>query len=310
MSGESKISRELPNDKYLAAVNSTADASNPFASMSDVGGSSVTSVTATAPITSTGGATPDIGITSATPIAAGSMSSSDYTKLSGIATGAQPGTVTSVAATAPLTVVASPTAPSVQISKADTTTDGYLDSTDWNTFNSKGDGVVTTLTTTGSGAATLVGDTLNIPTPTGTGDMLASTYDPTGVAADVYDYSNQIGLTQMPSAQITTYTESGGGSVEIDNYDLSTYNVHYIDPGAHDRDFTGMVAPSAGVQRIVVIINVGTNKKLKFKDNDGDSDAANRMLLADTADFDLEEGASVQFIYNHTTNRWHTYSYY
>jgi hypothetical protein len=140
--------------------------------------------------------------------------------------------------------------------------------------------------------------------------MLASTYDPTGVAADVYDYSNQIGLNQMPSAQITTYTEGGGGAVEIDNYDLSTYNVHYIDPGAHDRDFTGMVAPSAGVQRIVVIINVGTNKKLKFKDNDGDSDAANRMLLADASDFDLNEGASVQFIYNHTTNRWHTYSYY
>ena len=281
-----------------------------FEKQSSGGGSGVTDVTATAPITSTGGATPDIGISAATPLTDGSMSGSDKNKLNGIAAGAQPGTVTGVSAVAPITVIASPTSPSVGINQAGAGSDGYLDSTDWNTFNNKGDGVVTTLTTSGSGAATLVGDTLNIPTPTGTGDMLASTYDPTGVAADVYDYSNQIGLTQMPSAQITTYTESGGGSVEIDNYDLSTYNVHYIDPGAHDRDFTGMVAPSAGVQRIVVIINVGTNKKLKFKDNDGDSDAANRLLLSDTDDFDLYEGGSVQFIYNHTTSRWHTYTYY
>jgi len=252
-----------------------------FEKESSGGGGGVTGVTATAPITSTGGATPDIGITAATPLVAGSMSGADKNKLNGIASGAQPGTVTGVSAVAPITVIASPTSPSVGINQAGAASDGYLDSTDWNTFNNKGNG-----------------------------DMLASTYDPTGVAADVYDYGNQIGLNQMPSAQITTYTETGGAAVEIDNYDLSTYNVHYIDPGAHDRDFTGMVAPSAGVQRIVAIINVGTNKKLKFKDNDGDSDAANRMLLADAADFDLNEGASVQFIYNHTTNRWHTYSYY
>ncbi len=40
--------------------------------------------------------------------------------------------------------------------------DGYLSSTDWNTFNSKQNAL--TLTTTGtSGAATLIGSTLNIP---------------------------------------------------------------------------------------------------------------------------------------------------
>lgn len=41
----------------------------------------VTSVTGTAPITSTGGATPNIAITAATPAAAGSMSAGDKTKL-------------------------------------------------------------------------------------------------------------------------------------------------------------------------------------------------------------------------------------
>ena len=47
-------------------------------------GGGVTAVTGTAPITSTGGATPDIGITAATTSAAGSMSAADKTKLDGI----------------------------------------------------------------------------------------------------------------------------------------------------------------------------------------------------------------------------------
>ena len=127
---------------------------------------------------------------------------------------------------------------------------------------------------------------------------------------EIGNYAHASGITQMPDSQITRYTETGGGAVEIDNYDLGTSNVHFINPDAHDRDFTGMVAPSAGVNRIVTIINSGTNKKLKFKDNDSASLASNRMLLADTSDFDLAKGASAQFIYNHDVNRWTTYSYY
>lgn len=57
----------------------------------------VTTVTGTAPIVSSGGPTPAISITAATTGAAGSMSAADKSKLDGIAAGAQPGTVTSVA---------------------------------------------------------------------------------------------------------------------------------------------------------------------------------------------------------------------
>jgi hypothetical protein len=124
------------------------------------------------------------------------------------------------------------------------------------------------------------------------------------------DRANFEGLTQMPTSQIREYTESGGGSVDIDDYDPTTYNVHFIDPGAHDRDFTGIVAPAAGVNRIIVIINSGTNKKLKFKDNDAASTAGNRFLLPDGADFDLEKKGSVQFIYSHTASSWVSYTYY
>jgi len=50
----------------------------------------------------------------------------------------------------------------ISISQANTSTNGYLSSTDWNTFNGK-QGAITLTTTGTSGAATLVGNTLNIP---------------------------------------------------------------------------------------------------------------------------------------------------
>ena len=72
-------------------------ASNPSGYTSNLG--TVTGVTGTAPIVSSGGTAPAISITAATTGAAGSMSAADKTKLDGIAPGAQAGTVTSVSGT-------------------------------------------------------------------------------------------------------------------------------------------------------------------------------------------------------------------
>lgn len=81
----------------LAIVDVANNTTKKIAVSNLVGPSGVTDVTATAPITSSGGGTPDIGITAATTSAAGSMSAADKTKLDGIAAGAQVGTVTEVA---------------------------------------------------------------------------------------------------------------------------------------------------------------------------------------------------------------------
>ena len=71
------------------------------------------------------------------------------------------GSVTNVTATAPLLSTGG-TTPDISIPQASTLADGYLSSTDWNTFDGKQDPI--TLTTTGtSGAATFVANTLNIP---------------------------------------------------------------------------------------------------------------------------------------------------
>jgi len=60
------------------------------------------------------------------------------------------GTVTSVTATAPISVTNGTTTPAISISQASSTTNGYLSSTDWNTFNSKGSGSVTSVSGTGT----------------------------------------------------------------------------------------------------------------------------------------------------------------
>jgi predicted heme/steroid binding protein len=72
------------------------------------------------------------------------------------------GTVTSITFSGPLTGGTITGSGTVGITQATTSSSGYLSSTDWNTFNNKQNAI--TLTTTGtSGAATLVGSTLNIP---------------------------------------------------------------------------------------------------------------------------------------------------
>jgi hypothetical protein len=90
----------------------------------------VTSVTGTAPIVSSGGATPAISISAATTDAAGSMSSADKTKLDGIAAGAQPGTVTDVSASAPI-ASSGGTTPAITINAATALGAGSMSAAHW-----------------------------------------------------------------------------------------------------------------------------------------------------------------------------------
>ena len=88
------------------------------------------------------------------------------------------GTVTAVTASAPLSSTGG-TTPNISITQASGSTNGYLSSTDWNTFNNKQNAL--TLTTTGtSGAATLIGATLNIPQYT---DQYVGTVTSVGLSA-------------------------------------------------------------------------------------------------------------------------------
>ena len=130
----------------------------------------VTAVTATAPVVSSGGTVPDISMPAASTSVSGYLTSTDWNTFnskapatsgtsilygngtggfnnvtigSGVsfaagtlsATGSG-GTVTSVTGTAPI-ASSGGTTPAISISQSSTSTDGYLSSTDWNTFNNK-----------------------------------------------------------------------------------------------------------------------------------------------------------------------------
>ena len=136
-------------------------------------GGTITSVTATAPIASSGGFTPNLSINAAygdtvNPYAA---KTANYV-LAGPTSGAAAvpvfralvaadipslSYVTSVSGTSPV-VSSGGTTPAISMPAATTSVNGYLTSTDWNTFNNKGSGTVTSVTGTApvvsSGGAT------------------------------------------------------------------------------------------------------------------------------------------------------------
>jgi hypothetical protein len=69
---------------------------------------------------------------------------------------------TAVQVSAPINNAGTPTAPVIGIAQANTSTNGFLSASDWNTFNNKQSEI--TLTTAGtSGVATFANNTLNIP---------------------------------------------------------------------------------------------------------------------------------------------------
>jgi hypothetical protein len=127
------------------------------------GSGTVTSVTATSPVTSTGGTTPVIAMPAATGSVNGYLTSTDWTTFNGKGNG----TVTSVAALTlgttgtdlSSTVATGTTTPviTLQVPTASATNRGALSSTDWSTFNGKAPGV--TFTTSyvpyGQGTTTL-----------------------------------------------------------------------------------------------------------------------------------------------------------
>ena len=174
----------------------------------------VTSVTSTSPISSSGGATPNISISQATTSTNGYLSSIDWNTFNNKGSG----TVTSVSALTlgttgtdlSSTIATGTTTPviTLNVPTASASNRGALSSTDWTTFNNKGSGTVTsvggTLPISSSGGAT---PTISITQSSGATDGYLSSTDWT-------TFNNKgSGTVTSVSASVPTFLSIAGSPI-------------------------------------------------------------------------------------------------
>jgi hypothetical protein len=237
--------------KYFFAAPNAANGTPSFRAIiaSDIPALSyVSSVTGTSPVVSSGGLTPAISLAAAygdtlNPYAA---KTANYV-LAGPTTGAATAPtfralvasdipslsyVTSVTGTAPV-VSSGGLTPAISMAAANTSTNGYLTSTDWNTFNNKGSGTVTsvaalTLGTTGTDLTSTVANgtttpviTLNVPTASATNRGALS-------AADWTTFNNKGSGTVTSVTGTAPVVSSGGTTPAISMAAASTSTNGYL----------------------------------------------------------------------------------
>jgi hypothetical protein len=225
----------------------------------------VTSVTGTSPVVSSGGNTPAVSIPAATTSVNGYLTSTDWTTFNNKGNG----TVTSVAAltlgttgTDLSSTVATGTSTPVitlQVPTASAANRGALSAADWSTFNSKQDAI--TLTTTGtSGAATLVGATLNIPQYSGASSAWTVT---TQVGASYTAVSNDYVLVNAATHTVTLPAAANGIKVGVKMINSTVTNIRVLTPSAGitidgtNRSVTGM--PIFNQYDAYTFVSDGTN---------------------------------------------------
>lgn len=167
--------------------------------------------------------------------------------------------VTAVTGTAPV-VSSGGTTPAISMPAASSVEDGFLKQSQFIIFSNKQDAL--TLTTTGSGAATLIGSTLNIPTPTASPLLTASV---TVTAAEIIANAS---VTILPAPVATKYyvihnatVKFKGGTVAFDAADawntsvsVGTAATATLNPG-----FTVFNIPTNLTDAILCVLNGSIN---------------------------------------------------
>ena len=202
----------------------------------------VTSVTGTSPVVSSGGSTPAISMPVATTSVNGYLSSTDWTTFNNKSN--TNGTVTSVAALTlgttgtdlSSTVATGTTTPviTLQVPTASATNRGALSSTDWTTFNNKGS--VTSVAATVPAFLSVTGSPI---TTTGTlaisysGTALPATNGGTGLTAvgtsgNVLTSNGSAWVSQAPASTSSSYTRTTQTATASQTTFSVTYTAPYI----------------------------------------------------------------------------------
>ena len=208
------------NVPTASASNRGALSSTDWTTFNNKGSGTITSVTATAPVVSTGGTTPVISMAAATASVNGYLTSADWTTFNNKGSG----TVTSVTGTSPV-VSSGGTTPAISMPAATTSVSGYLTSTDWTTFNNKGSGTVTSVTGTApvvsSGGATpaisMAAATTSVNGYLTSTDWTTFNNKGSGSVTSVSGSGGTTGLTLTGGPITTTGTLTLGGTLAVAN---------------------------------------------------------------------------------------------
>lgn len=229
------------SDVTTALTYTPYDAANPNGYTSNLG--TVTSVTGTAPIVSSGGTTPAISMAQATSLVSGYLSSTDWTTFNN----KQPaGTYATGTGTASGTNTGDETNATIKtkLGAATSLVDGYLTSTDWSTFNNK-QPAGTYATGTGTASGTNTGDETNatIKTKLGAATSLVDGYLTStdwstfnGKQAALVSGTNIKtinGSTLLGSGDLTVSASAGGATTQVQ------YNNAGALAGSADFTFNG-----------------------------------------------------------------------
>ena len=134
--------------------------------------------------------------------------------------------------------------------------------------------------------------------------MLSTIYDSNGLGLDVYNKANETGVEQITGPIITPPTLSA----TTNNYNpvgFDTANMIRLNVNANNRQLTGLLAPIAGLNRIVLLNNINSGSlDLRIVHNSALSSASNRFLLRDGGGRSVKPNQTAAFWYDHISQRW------
>jgi hypothetical protein len=183
------------------------------------------------------------------------------------------GTVTDVTGTAPI-VSSGGTTPAISIPQASSTTDGYLSSSNWSTFNGKQNAI--SLTTSGtSGVATFSGNTLNIPN-------YSSGSSATNIPIKAFGSNLSTGLwiknMQDTHAYKFSLAPRGANFTLVEAMAGACY---YYRQGERFDNFRGFISGTAGQRVEIVVFSVSTLCGVTHSDNNAALGSQSVVLSGD-----------------------------
>ena len=165
------------------------------------------------------------------------------------------GTVTAVTGTAPVTSSGG-TTPDISMSAANATTNGYLTSTDWSTFNGKGSGTVTSVSFTGGIVSVATATTTPALTVAGTSGGIPYFSSGTAWASSAALAANALMIGGGAGSAPST-TTTGTGVVTALGVNIGTVGAFVVNGGALGTPSSGTVTNLTGTASININGTVG-----------------------------------------------------